>query len=80
MADQERKDPENEGEGNRSADRRYREGVAEHLRKGKVEQEAEDARRDVEANPDEFRRAEEEGKRHSAGDLPDDLAGKPSGE
>jgi hypothetical protein len=77
MADQDRKEPGNEGEGSRSADRRYREGIAKHLEKGTVEQEADAARRDVEANPEEYRRAEEEGKRHSAGDLPSDVEGKP---
>jgi hypothetical protein len=64
---------ENEGEGIRTADRRYREGISEHLRKGNVEEEAERAARDVEANPEEFRRAEDEGKRRSAGEAPGDL-------
>ncbi|WP_243337009.1 hypothetical protein [Anaeromyxobacter soli] len=62
-----------EGEGSREADRHYREGVREHLRKGHVEEEAERAAREVAERPDEFRRAEEEGKRRSAGDLPEDL-------
>ncbi len=74
MADVERKD-ENEGEGSRSGDAQYRSGVAEHLRKGHVEQEAEQARREVEASPDEFRKAEEEGKRRSAGELEGDAEG-----
>ncbi len=65
-------DPALEGEGSRSADRAYREGVEHHLEQGHVEEEAEQARRDVEANPEPFRRAEEEGKRHSAGDLAED--------
>jgi hypothetical protein len=64
---------ENEGEGNRSADRRYREGIQEHLKKGKVQEEADRALSDVERSPEEFRRAEEEGKRHSAGEAPGDL-------
>ena len=64
---------ENEGEGSRTADRRYREGIAEHLRKADVEEEAERAARDVDANPEEFRRAEEEGKKRSAGEAPGDL-------
>lgn len=65
--------PGNEGEGSRTADRHYREGVQEHLRKGSVEEEAERAARDVSERPEEYRRAEEEGKRRSAGDLPEDL-------
>jgi hypothetical protein len=64
---------ENEGEGSRSAAKRYREGLEEHLRKGKTEQEAEQARRELEERPEELRRAEEEGKKPSRGDLPEDL-------
>jgi hypothetical protein len=64
---------QNEGEGSRSADRSYREGVEGTIRKGHVDEDAEKARRDVEANPEEYRRAEEEGKSRSAGDLEKDL-------
>lgn len=66
-------EPRNEGEGSHSAAREYDRGVEEHLKKGKVREEAERARRDVEADPEEYRRAEEEGKSRSAGDLPADL-------
>ncbi len=73
MADDPRVESEtNEGEGSRSADERYRRGVEKTLRKGHVEQDAEQARRDVESKPDEYRRAEQEGRRHSAGDVPGD--------
>ncbi len=71
MADADR--PKNEGEGNRTADREYREGVEEHLKRGHVEEEAERAARDVDEHPDELRKAEEEGKKRSAGELPSDL-------
>lgn len=73
MADREQKGSRNEGEGSRSADRRYREGVEEHLRKGKVEEEAERAARDLDERPEELRRAEEEGRSRSAGELESDL-------
>ncbi len=63
---------QNEGEGSRSADQQYREGIRKHLEEGHVDEEAEKAREDVEASPEEYRRAEEEGKRHSAGDDPED--------
>ncbi len=63
----------NEGEGNRTADREYRKGVEEHLRKGHVEEEAERAAKELDERPDELREAEEEGRRRSAGDLPSDL-------
>ena len=71
MADQDRKTT-NEGEGSRSGDRRYREGVEETLRKGHVEQDAERARRELEANPEEYRHAEQEGRSRSAGEAPND--------
>ncbi len=81
MPDQEQpstkiENPEVEGEGSRSADEAYRSGIARHLQEGHVEEEAEQARREVEADPEAFRKAEEEGKRHSAGDLPEDLEGE----
>lgn len=63
---------ENEGEGSRSADEQYRAGVQEHLRKGDVEREAQEAQREVEAKPEEYRHAEEEGKSRSAGEAPGD--------
>ncbi len=74
-ANQPGNEPENEGEGSRSGDAQYREGVQEHMRRADVEKEAEQARRDVEANPEEFRKAEEEGKRRSAGELAGDAEG-----
>jgi hypothetical protein len=66
------RNPELEGEGSHSADEAYRAGVAKHIQQGRVEEEAEQARRAVEEDPEGFRRAEEEAKRHSAGDLPED--------
>lgn len=68
-----RKQTGNEGEGSRTADREYRKGVEEHLRRGHVEEEAERAARDLDEHPEELRKAEEEGKRRSAGDLESDL-------
>jgi hypothetical protein len=67
------KSQENEGEGNRSADRRYREGVKRTVERGDAEELAEQASREVEANPAEFREAEEAGRKRSAGDLESDL-------
>jgi hypothetical protein len=63
----------NEGEGSRTADQHYRGGVEETVKRGHVAEDAERARRDVEANPDEFRRAEEQGRERSAGEAPGDL-------
>jgi hypothetical protein len=75
MADRpdDRSEDRNEGEGSRTAADRYRRGVEEHLRRGKVEEEAERAARDLDEEREELRRAEQEGKSRSAGDLPSDL-------
>jgi hypothetical protein len=75
MADRpdDRSENRNEGEGSRTAADRYRRGVEEHLRRGKVEEEAERAARDLDEQREELRRAEEEGRSRSAGDLPGDL-------
>jgi hypothetical protein len=43
----------NEGEGSRTADRRYRAGVARHLRSGRSKKAAEDAKRAVESDQGE---------------------------
>lgn len=74
MAEAERPGPEgeNEGEGSRSADQEYRAGVRRHLEEGHVEDEAEQARKEVESRPEEYRRAEETGKSRSAGEAPGD--------
>lgn len=63
----------NEGEGNKSADAEYRRGVAATVRKGRVEEDAERALHDVEGSPEEYRRAEEEGRSRSKGEAPGDL-------
>ena len=53
----------NEGEGNRTADRKYREDVRRHVESGTVESEAEEAKEALEgAEGEELRRAEEQGK------------------
>lgn len=63
----------NEGEGSRSADRAYREGVARTVQAGHVEEDAERARRDLERDPGPLRQAEEEGRARSKGEAPGDL-------
>ena len=68
----EKEEPGIEGEGSRTAAQGYRKGLEEHLKRGQTEEEAERAARDLDERPDELRRAEDEGKRRSAGDLPSD--------
>ena len=54
----------NEGEGNRTADRQYREGVRRHLESGASEPAAEEAEHALEgAEGEELREAEEEAKK-----------------
>ena len=53
----------NEGEGNRTADRRYREGVRRHVDSGASEPAAEEAQHELEGpEADELREAEEAAK------------------
>ena len=53
----------NEGEGNRTADRRYREGVRRHVESGASEPAAREAQRALESEAaDELRQAEEAGR------------------
>ena len=73
MAEPDPKGGQVEGEGSRTAARAYREGVEEHLRRADVDEEAKRAAEELDEHPDELHRAEEEGKRRSAGDLPEDL-------
>jgi len=70
------KDQGNEGEGSRSADQRYREGVQRTVERGDAERLAEEARREVESHPEEYQEAEETGRARSAGDLDADLEKK----
>ena len=64
-------DGANEGEGNKSADRRYREGVGRTVKSGQIEKKAEEAERALDgAEADDLRRAEAEGKKHSHGEDP----------
>ncbi len=59
---------QNEGEGNKSADRAYREGVDEFLDENDPSQLARNAAADIERDPGTYEQAEQEGKRRSAGD------------
>lgn len=53
----------NEGEGNRTADRKYREGVRRHVESGASEAAAEEAKHALEGDEvDDLREAEAEGK------------------
>ena len=53
----------NEGEGNKTADRHYREGVRKHIESGASGPAAKDAERAIDSDAgDELRKAEEKGR------------------
>jgi hypothetical protein len=61
----------NEGEGNKSADRRYREGVARTVKSGGIEKKAKEAERALDSvYGDELREAEKAGLKRSRGEDP----------
>jgi hypothetical protein len=65
------KDSRNEGEGNKTADRHYRDGVTRTIQSGQVDKKAKEAERAYDgAEGDELRRAEQAGKKHSHGEDP----------
>jgi hypothetical protein len=60
--------PELQGEGNRDADRQYREAAQRHAESGKSEPAARDAEESIEnEGSDDFDRAEEAGKSRAKG-------------
>jgi len=62
---------ENEGEGNKSADRRYRDGVSKTVQGGHVEEQAKEAERAIDGKEGAaLRQAEEAGKKRSHGEDP----------
>jgi hypothetical protein len=62
--EQKRKFGENQGEGNREAARRYNEATRKHVKKGDVQQHAQEAERALEGpEKDELQEAEKRGKR-----------------
>ena len=66
MSEPEKKsDTKNEGEGNSTADRKYREDVRRHVESGAPEPAAEEAHKALEGPEAELRRAEDEAKRGS---------------
>ncbi|AWK86285.1 hypothetical protein [Azospirillum thermophilum] len=63
--------PLNEGEGNRTADARYRSGVQDHVRNHDVQGDAARAREALDGpEGEDLRRAEEEGRRRAKGEDP----------
>jgi hypothetical protein len=66
----------NEGEGSKSADKKYRDEATEFAKRTDTVQTGLQAEREVEQRKGEFEQAEKAGRSHSKGELPDDLSGK----
>ena len=70
--DNKRKSPQkNEGEGNKTADKNYREHIREFEEQHDVESLGRSARQDIEREPEGYRAAENEGKKHAAEEDPE---------
>jgi hypothetical protein len=59
-----------QGEGNYEATRRYDKATTDFVQSGKVDQAARDARPKSEAEAEEMKKAEQEGKSHAKGEDP----------
>lgn len=68
----------NEGEGSKSADKKYRDLATDFARRNDTVQAGLDAEREVEQRKGEFEKAEQAGRSRSKGDLPDDVQGNDS--
>ena len=69
-------DKKNEGEGSKTADKKYREAATDFARRTDTLQTGLEAEREVERSKGEYEKAERDGRSHSAGDLRDDVSGK----
>lgn len=66
---------QNEGEGSKSADKKYREAASDFARRNDTVKAGLDAEREVEQRKGDFEKAEQEGRSHSKGDLEEDIQG-----
>ena len=66
----------NEGEGNKTADKQYRDAATDFARRTDTLQSGLEAEREVEKSKDEYAKAEKAGRAHSTGELPKDLTGE----
>ena len=64
---------QNEGEGSKTADKKYRDGATSFAHRTDTLQKGLEAEREVETYKDEFDTAEKSGRSHSAGDLRSDV-------
>ena len=66
----------NEGEGSKSADKKYREAATDFAKRTDTLQTGLQAEREVEQNKNEYEQAEKVGRSHSTGELRKDLTGE----
>jgi len=66
---------QNEGEGSKTADKKYREAATGFAKRTDTEQAGRQAEREVEERKGEFEQAEQAGRSRSKGELPNDLDG-----
>ena len=69
--EQDFEDQVNQGEGNKSAARDYNDKATDHAKSGKVEDEAEEAKKALETDGDDLQRAEDAGKERMAEEDPE---------
>lgn len=68
-------DNKNQGEGNKEADKKYRDAASDFAQRTDTVNVARKAEQDVEENKPDFDQAEKAGRSHSAGELRKDLSG-----
>jgi len=73
--DDKRNQGQNEGEGNKTADKKYRDAASDFAKHTDTVQAGLEAERDVEKHKGEFEKAEQAGRSKSKGELPHDLDG-----
>ena len=66
----------NEGEGSKSADKKYRDAASDFAKRTDTVQAGMQAEREVEQRKDEFEKAEQTGRSHSKGELKKDVSGE----
>jgi hypothetical protein len=75
MDDNKNNQNQNEGEGSKTADKKYRDAASDFAKRTDTVQAGLDAERDVEKNKGDFDKAEQAGRSHSKGELPNDVDG-----
>jgi hypothetical protein len=66
---------ENEGEGNKTADKKYRDAASDFAKRTDTVQAGLEAEREVETHKEDFQQAEQAGLSKSKGELPHDVDG-----